>query len=127
MTTPRKIRGDATLTYTVNGEAWYAKSLSADDRASLDIGADTEPGAGYWEFIVTELDLGGWGIRLTIHGENFDAFADIPEFFEALRVEEPTRLAGVRAILNRLGAVDVTARVRGQRQTVWEAPIRVKR
>ncbi len=66
-----------------------------------------------WEFLVEEHHLSGRALCVYLFDSAWPAFAQIPEFFEALSGEDaPRTLADVRAVLDRLGATDVTARTR---------------
>lgn len=107
----RRIRGEYTLTYSVPAEAFYAGTLAPSELRCIDVQASSDLGGVAWEFSVYEADLGRSTVGVRLFTGAFQALADIPDFFEALREEEPGTKAEVRAILDRVGAWDKTSRV----------------
>lgn len=79
------------------------------------VGAYANEGGCAWEFCVEDRsDLGLGTVQLKVFSDAFEAITQIPEFFAALASERPRTLSDVRLILDRLGAVDKTERVRGE-------------
>jgi hypothetical protein len=107
----RRIRSIYSLAYVVSQEAWYAHVLR-DGQNDLQVMARHPDGSVLWEFTVRQEHLGGDCLRLAMFNGAFAAFADIPDFFAALRTRSPATLNGLRQILDGLGAWDVTQRVR---------------
>jgi hypothetical protein len=104
---------DCRLAYIVSHEAWFARTPGIVDRPEISVCASANDGrGGEWSFGISEVDFGSHGqaIELKVFDDAFAAFAQIPEFFAALAAENITELAGVRALLDRLGAVDQTER-----------------
>lgn len=101
-------------TYIIGTEAWYYQPLAAHCD-NIMIGKDHVDGGCAWEFAVTEHDLGGPTLRTEMFGDSWDAFRDVPELFEALRTRVPRTFAELVTILDELGFVDVTPRVRSER------------
>ncbi|WP_306365371.1 hypothetical protein [Nocardia sp. CC227C] len=106
---------DATLTYTLRHEAWYAPALKqngSDMPDAVYVHSSAQGGGVHWEFSIED---GRLNTRRTTVLRMFDdayrAFTEVPEFFAALAAEQPTHLTDVVAILDRIGAVDDTARV----------------
>jgi hypothetical protein len=108
---PRRIDEDCTLTYVVQRETWYASSWSAE-KPAISVVAGADGGGCKWEFVVEQHSLSGDVLRLQMFGDALDAFADIPEFFTALRDQKPSSLAELRVLLEGIGAKDATERVR---------------
>jgi hypothetical protein len=99
----------ASLTYTVMHEAWFKSVL--DGERYLMVHASARGGGCHWEFQVVEGEISPHpSTRVKIFDDAYAAFTQIPEFFAALTAEAPGTLDGVRAILDRLGAVDETQR-----------------
>lgn len=92
-------------TYCISGEAWWEPKVE-----DVIIARDHDEGGGAWEFNVIAHNLGGPSLALEIHGDAWDAFADVPELFEALRTRVPHTFSELVAILDELGFVDVTPR-----------------
>lgn len=102
---------DTHLAYVVTHEAWYSKVPGAiGGEPSVGISASAAGGGVAWEFAVEAVDLGSPSLRLKMFWDSFDAFAQIPDFFAGLRQIGNGTLADVRALLDRLGAVDETQR-----------------
>src|SRR5689334_5132436 len=103
----RNLPGNTRLTYTVMHEAHWASlawtGLGEPDQ--INIAATAGQGAR-WEFVVFEKD---GKARLCMYDEAWPAFQEIPDFFAAL--PGLRTLDDVRALLDRLGAVDDTERV----------------
>jgi len=100
------------LHYLIGDEAWYAeanKPTNPDPYLSV---MAQYPGDGCeWEFEITEHDYNGGCVKVKMFSDSFAAFAEIPEFFDALTDLSPASLSGVVAILDELGAKDATPRV----------------
>jgi hypothetical protein len=104
---------DCHLIYTVSHEAWYARHPGIVDQPQIMVSASSDEGGCAWEFGVNEHDFGtghGRAIRADVFDDAFAAFAQIPEFFAALAAEKIGTLDEVRALLDRMGAVDQTDR-----------------
>lgn len=102
------------LAYVVNREAWYYpanQKIGSLEGRSLNVSAANPAGGCRWEFTVQEYDINGGAVRLQMFDDSFQAFEQIPGFFQALTSEQPSSLDQVREILDRLGAVDTTERV----------------
>ena len=99
------------LAYAISGDAWYAPALS-DEPPTVTISAATPTDGIAWEFQVVKHDLGDGtrALRVEVFAEAWPAFAQVPEVFAALAAEFPPVLGDVVIILDRLGAVDETAR-----------------
>jgi hypothetical protein len=112
--TETKLPEDTHLAYTVSHEAWYARTPGIVDQPQIMVAASAQGSGGgvAWEFSVTEHDFGSHGraIQIGVFDDAFAAFAQIPEFFAALVAEKIDTLGGVRALLDRMGAVDETDR-----------------
>ncbi len=94
------------LAYTILREAWYADA-ARDEPARINIAASV-PGDGVaWEFLVVEYRE---GLRVEIFDDAWPAFAQVPELFAALAAAGTPTLNDVTVLLDRLGAVDETAR-----------------
>lgn len=108
---------DTRLAYIVCQEAWYAKAPGNDRGPELNITASARDGGVAWEFSVKEKVLGRRPVAyLKMFDDAFDAFEQVPEFFRALAKRgHDVTLAEIRSILDSLGAVDETARVRAER------------
>lgn len=108
--------------YVVSHEAWYASVINGRE---MSIQAAARDGGVAWEFIAEEVDQ--VGVQLKIFSDGFPAFSQIPAFFAALSAgPEPKSLTDVIAILDRLGAKDVTERVGpGGRRSVPSVPLKV--
>lgn len=112
------VSDDCRFEYIVNHEAWYYLPKTDTARAGgstgreLNIRSAATGGGVAWEFMIQEYSFGNHpdAVRVCIFDDAFAAFTEIPEFFTALRDEHPTTLAAVRSILDRVGAVDATAR-----------------
>jgi hypothetical protein len=101
---------DCELTYIVSREAWYH---NPDSKPYVSVHA-TSPkirGGVEWEFRVVEYQFDdGPSICLEIFDDAFDAFTQIPEFFQRLVERCPLSLAGLRELLDAIGARDCTER-----------------
>jgi hypothetical protein len=70
---------------------------------------DRETGRPRWQIIVNQRGYPDDPmVRMEIFTEGFEAFGSIPEFFETLRLESPSTLDHVLAILRVLGYREVT-------------------
>ncbi len=98
-----------TFTYYVPAEAWYADTLGRIRDDEVCVSAAAETGGVAWEFA---FKMAEHGLRIEMFNDAFSCFAHVPELFTALADEQPTTLADVRAILDRLGATDSTPRVK---------------
>ena len=102
--------------YIVNGEAWYTHAVPPEARTEgIMIQRACRDGGVAWEFRITEHDLSGATLKLSMFGDSWQAFADVPELFVALREQQPCTLTELRAVLNGLGFYDLTERTRGLR------------
>lgn len=112
--TPRIIADDCVLTYLVCAETWYANTLNDADSPDLYISATSNEGGQHWEFGVIDRTavMGHPCLELRLFSDALAALADLPEFFAAMAAEQPRDLNAVRAILDRIGAVDGTVRER---------------
>lgn len=100
--------------FIVNGEAWYTKAVPPGLRTSgVMIQRAHRDGGVAWEFRVDEHDLGGKTLQLHMFADSWQAFAEVPELFSALREQQPRTLAELRAVLVGLGFYDLTERVQG--------------
>lgn len=113
---------DYRYTYVVTGDAWYTDHLpdAAEQRRQLMIQRHAVNERGYsngvaWEFSVIQYDLSGPTLQIRLFHDSWDAFADIPELFEALRVRSPRTLRDLRGVLDDLGLIDITERRQGDR------------
>lgn len=104
---------DCRLTYWMRQETWYDRDIrNPGDRPTIQIVAAADGGGCAWEFDIEEHDFRSHtAVRLRIFQDAWAAFVEVPELFAALAAEQPTTLAAVRAILERIGAVDTTDRV----------------
>lgn len=103
-----RLPDEARLTYTISHEAWYWPAIHAHERHDGEIMISVGP----WEFAVRRYDLGSkHHLRVEIFDETWPAFDQIRLFFDALAAGEVGSLADVQALLDRLGAEDVTERV----------------
>jgi hypothetical protein len=108
-----RIGDDATLTYSVEHEAWHwPANRATGTRPTVFVTADTGGGCE-WQFTVTvtehEQDQRR-PIRVEVFDEAFAAFRDIPDFFAALDAMPAMTLADVVRILRRMDATDITER-----------------
>lgn len=104
---------DTHLAYTVSHEAWYARHPGIVDQPQIMVAASAQGSGGGvgWEFSVSEHDFDRTRpISIRLFDDAFAAFTQIPEFFAAVAAEGTGTLDGVRALLDRLGAVDETDR-----------------
>lgn len=105
---------DCYLSYTINHEAWYWDAVADryGNQHSVMVHSTSTGGGVDWEFSIEEVDLGSVrAVRAGIFDDAFKAFTQVPELFARLASEAPKDVAGVVAILDQLGAVDVTERV----------------
>lgn len=119
------------LTYTVMHEGWWVTTGSVrEDKPNLMVSGRLPNGQSIgWEFQIVQHDFNGAGrsaIRVNVFSDAFDAWADVPELFAALREQPPHTLAEVQSILDGLGALDTTERdipesVRNRMQTRRDA------
>jgi hypothetical protein len=108
-----KLPKDCTLTYIVGYEAWYAEAnRQSCPRPYLGVHATSHGGGVAWEFEVQEYDFDGPTVRLNMFADSFDAFTQMPEFFLRIAFSPPNTLMDVRRVLDVMGAVDRTERVR---------------
>jgi hypothetical protein len=100
------------LAYTVHSEAWYARAASASmGPPSISVGASYGASGGCaWEFVIEEASFDHHPIRVCLFDDAFDAFVQIPRFFVALRERSIMTFAGVRELLDEMGAADETKR-----------------
>lgn len=64
-----------------------------------------------WEFTIEDAaDAGQPGTRLLMFDDAYPALNAIPNLFQSLAREQPRTIAEVVALLDRIGAVDVTFR-----------------
>lgn len=102
---------DCEFAYIVNHEAWYAEATNDVRHPSVMVQAAAFEGGVAWEFKVDEHNFGRQtAIQVCVFDDAFVAYRQVPEFFAALVEEKPDSLAGLRKILDRLGAKDRTAR-----------------
>lgn len=103
------------LQYVISHETWYRRSRK-DDSRELNIAAWEPDEGAEWEFTVAETDLGKNiepAVRLVIFDDALQALVQIPEFFAALAAGgRGMTLQAVIKVLDALGAVDATERVR---------------
>lgn len=105
---------DCFLAYYVHHEARYAAVPGVPQSEPHPMVAAQSTGGGCaWEFKVSEHDIAGTTVKVSVFADAFEAFVQIPGFFAALVEQKPSTLAEVRALLDSLGARDVTARTRG--------------
>lgn len=99
------------LTYNVYHEAWHwDMSRNHNDSPQIGVVATYPEGGSAWSFSVVD-DRGS--ARLNMFYDGWRAFHDVPEFFAGLaELRDNTSLEQVRDLLDRLGAVDTTPRVR---------------
>lgn len=102
------------LAYVVTHEAWYSRGHGLPDRdPSIGVMASAEGSGGgvAWEFSIRAVPLSGSpSLKLGMFWDCFDAFGQMPEFFEGLAGIGNGTLDDIRALLDQLGAVDETAR-----------------
>ena len=105
-----------TLFYTVNTESWCWETIRrTDPRPELNIVKIARNGSGCeWEFTVVSNAPDGVAqyTKVCVFEDAFAAYTEMAPFFAALADRRPTTLDGVRAILDELGVVDATERVR---------------
>ena len=100
-------------TYDVWSELWCVDTLDSEERRRVGIHRSHRDGGVAWEFHLIEREVGGRPtLQLRMFDDSWDAFADAPELFEALRMETPHTLTRLRALLDRLGFEDITKRGR---------------
>lgn len=105
---------DTHLAYIVSHEAWYwDASRVPGENPHLNVSASAKGSGGgvAWEFEVEEVTLDKPTARIKIFEDAFAAFTQVPELFAALADGDGSTLAGVRNLLDMLGAVDETERV----------------
>jgi hypothetical protein len=106
----------AVFAYSFEPEARYWPTVTAsnpDQVPDITVMASHLGGGRHWEFLIE--DPGTGELRLSRHSDPEDleaARAQVPEFFAAMAELRPRTLEEVRAVLARLGAVDVTLRER---------------
>ncbi len=106
---------DCVFAYTVSGEAWYSDAADrGEPNPYLMVQAAAREGGVAWEFKVTEHRFNdkSQATRVEMFDDSYIAWTEIPEFFSALIEGRPETLGEVRAILNGLGAQDITQRIR---------------
>lgn len=111
------LRDDCYLAYVMSCETFYSDVIKPSQHhrsrlAEMTVQAAAEDGGCAWEFTISEWDLGGPTTQVEMFGDSYVAFSEIPEFFAALSEQGPQSLAHVRVILDKLGAVDRTQRLR---------------
>lgn len=100
--------------YIVNGEAWYTQAVPPNVQMSgVTIQRAHRDGGVAWEFRIEEHDLGGPTLQIHMFADSWQAFADVPELFAALREQQPRTLTALRSVLAGLGFYDLTERVQG--------------
>ncbi len=105
---------DAVFSYSFEPEAWYWPAVLASKPEQVPdiLVAARVPGDGcYWGLLIE--DDGSGEVRLDPYcdPEDLNAARDqAPEFFAAMAEIRPRTLEEVRAVLVRLGAVDITLR-----------------
>jgi hypothetical protein len=110
---------DCKLAYTIIDETYYRDAMKHQERPLLWVSSSCEDTSIDWQFNVEEYTF-DWGrsLQLTMHPSACKAIVQVPELFAALAEQEPKTLSEMVAILDRLGAVDVTERdepVKGSR------------
>lgn len=112
----RRLPDDCFLAYVISHEAWYANVI--DGREIL-ISAESRGGGVAWELKAEEVNVGGKPtVRLSIFSDAFDAFVQVPEMFQAIAEQGRfQRLEDLAAVLDRLGAQDVTKRTEPGRRS----------
>lgn len=111
----------AVFAYSYDPEAWYWPAVASDPRTVPDIVIKARyAGDGVeWEFVEWEFmveDDGSGEVRLSrcLSREDLELpRAQVPELFAAMAELRPRTLEEVRALLDLLGAADVTKRTRG--------------
>lgn len=112
--------------FIVNGEAWYTKVVPPGIQTSgVMVQLACRDGGVKWEFRIDEHDLGGSTLQIHMFADSWQAFADVPELFVALREQQPRTLTDLRAVLTGLGFYDLTERTRGLRVPFPEVAPRV--
>lgn len=115
MTTPKhELPGGGFLAYTVAAESYYWRHMNRMTEPNIGISAshDGRGGGVDWEFSVADHTerLGQQALRVEIFDDAWQAFAELPEIFTAMGAGEIKTLDDLRALLDRLGAVDQTTR-----------------
>jgi hypothetical protein len=109
-TPPITLPDGLVFAYYVSHEAYYADAVT-HRQPEIMVAAVNPEGGARWEFGVRQHDLGSIdAIRVEVFDDAFAAFTQARPFFDALAAERPSTLAEVRTILDRLGAMDQTAR-----------------
>ncbi|WP_280269686.1 hypothetical protein [Nocardia wallacei] len=115
MTYTRVIDGETyRLVYLDYSAPWYRHRTAADDGRPAELGVrldHADRDEMRWEFLIEGHNHNG--VRRTalrLGDDAYDAFRETPELFEMLADAAPATLAAVRALLDDLGAVDVTPR-----------------
>jgi hypothetical protein len=99
--------------YFLNSEAYFHDALGEDDKLSIDV----HPVEGYdgesWEFYAHMVDIDSSPcLELEFYHDSVQAFADRPDLFVAIAAAKPNTLDEFRAVLDSVGARDVTTRTR---------------
>lgn len=106
---------NTTTAYVLVHEAWYADPARVQ-RPTLTVAVHDQDGDENFTFEFQEYAPGALApdsaLKLRVFDDAFAAFAELPEFLAALSDERPNTVAQLVAILDRLGARDMTARVR---------------
>jgi hypothetical protein len=101
---------DCFLDYVITKEAYYAHVTRAHSDPEIWIRASAREGGVAWEF--SAVQVGNIGVKLDVFDDAWQAFNDLPEFFQSLAARgKGVTLDDVRETLDRLGAVDSTQRV----------------
>ncbi len=112
-TSPRReLPGGSFLAYIVGAESYYYRAAMKDD-PYISIGATNDGDGPSWEFSVvdhSERLNAPTALRVEIFDDAWRAFSDVPELFAAMAAGEIESLDDLRALLDRLGAVDQTTR-----------------
>ncbi len=99
---------DAFLDYVIAKEAYYARVTR--DEPEIQIRASSREDGVHWEF--SAIQVGNIGVQICIFDDAWQAFTDLPEFFQALTGRgKGATLDDVRDILDGLGGVDSTQRM----------------
>lgn len=121
---------DSRYTYCASPEAWYASAPGNESCGTeynvhrTAVNSSGHQDGVHWEFAIKQHILDGEpALQLRIFDDAWQAFADVPLFFEQLRRRRPTTLNQLRDLLrdllDDLGFIDITSRHRN------DPPVRI--
>jgi len=104
---------DCTLAYIIGHESRYWMHEQPRPRY-VRVGADSIRGGCAWEFMIEEhvFTSRESALRVCLFDDAWEAFHQVPELFAALTDDRPRNFAQLSAVLDRIGAHDITPRDR---------------